>query len=162
MSSGQPTVAVFAPTLFITVTIEAGENDSPEIHFHVGGQGFWVARMVREFDERPILSAPVGGETGDVLRGLMASTRLDFGPVETASGAPAYIHDRRDGERVELAMTRSQDLTRHELDDLFGKTLRHAIGTGVCVGTGRPDGNDLDPDWPPLHPQSQCPEPSLG
>ena len=42
------TVCVFAPSLVLTVTIESppdGRDD--EIHFHPGGQGFWIARTLR-------------------------------------------------------------------------------------------------------------------
>ena len=38
-------VAVFAPSPVVTITVEAGSGNEPEIHLHAGGQGFWVARM---------------------------------------------------------------------------------------------------------------------
>src|SRR5680860_1191317 len=98
MPPARPSVCVFAPALFATVTVESGDDEFSDIHFHPGGQGFWVARMVREFDERPILCAPVGGEAGEVLRGLVAATRLDFGAVQVSGGSPSYIHDRRGGD----------------------------------------------------------------
>lgn len=139
-------MCVFAPSLFTTVTIEAGADEFADIHFHLGGQGFWVARMVRELGQRPILCAPAGGEAGDVMRGLVASTGLDFSAVRVAA-SPAYVHDRRQGERVVVATGRPSSLSRHELDDLFGKTLRHALGAKVCVITGRPSGDELAPDF---------------
>src|SRR5581483_11719386 len=37
-------IAVVSPSLWLTVTIEAGAG-GPEVHLHAGGQGFWVARM---------------------------------------------------------------------------------------------------------------------
>lgn len=147
MPSEHPTVCVFAPALFATVTIEQGDGEFDAIHFHLGGQGFWVTRMVKELGERPILCAPVGGESGDVLRGLVASTGLDFAAVRMAGETPAYVHDRRQGDRDVVATARSPELTRHEIDDLFGKTLRHAIGAGVCVITGRPTGVELGTDF---------------
>ncbi len=143
MAPEQPSVCVFAPALFATVTVETGDDGFDGIHFHMGGQGFWVARMIRALGERPVLCAPVGGESGDVLKGLVATTGLDFAAVPVAGESPAYVHDRRNGERQVVAISRSPELTRHEMDDLFGKTLRHALSAGICVLTGRPEGDSL-------------------
>jgi 1-phosphofructokinase len=137
MSPETYNVAVFAPSLLVTVTVESGGDDYDEIHFHMGGQGYWVARGIRELGERPILTAPVGGEPGQVIRGLVASTGLDFSPVQIASPSPGYVHDRRHGERSVLATSRSPDLDRHETDDLYARTLQHSVTAGVCVITGR-------------------------
>lgn len=139
-------VAVFAPSLLITVTVESGGADYDEIHFHMGGQGYWVARGIRELGERPILTAPVGGEPGQVIRGLVASTGLDFSPVQIAGPSPGYVHDRRHGERSVLATSRSPDLDRHETDDLYARTLQHSVTAGVCVITGRRDEDRLSVD----------------
>lgn len=147
MAPELPSVCVFASSLFTTVTIEAGADEFADIHFHLGGQGYWVARMVRELGERPILCAPVGGEAGDVMRGLVASTGLDFSAVRVAGASPAYVHDRRHGDRVVVATSRPSSLSRHELDDLFGKTLRHSLGAAVCILTGRPAGDRLEVDF---------------
>lgn len=140
-------MCVFAPSLFATITVEPDEEDFDEIHFHVGGQGLWVSRMVRELGERPILCGPVGGETGDVIRGLVRSSGIDFAPVRVVGTSPAYVHDRRDGDRTIVAEARPASLSRHETDDLFGRTLRHAIGAGVAVITGRARGDSLGADF---------------
>ena len=147
MPSEQATVCVFAPSLFATVTVEQGEAEFAEIHFHVGGQGFWIARMVRELGERAVLCGPVGGETGDVIRGLVGSSGVDFAPVKVVGSSPAYLHDRRAGERAIVAESQPPPLSRHEVDDLFGRTLRHAISAGTCVVTGRPRGERLETDF---------------
>lgn len=147
MSSETPTVCVFAPSLLVTVTVESGKEDSAEIHFHVGGQGYWVARMVKELGERPILCAPIGGEPGQVIRGLVRSGGFDFSPVVVAGASAGYVHDRRHGERHELASSRPSTLDRHELDDLFGRTLQHSLAAGVCVMTGRRTGDELPSDF---------------
>lgn len=147
MAPEQASACVFAPALFATVTIEPGEEGFDAIHFHMGGQGFWVARMIRSLGERPVLCAPAGGESGHVLNGLVAPTGLDFAAVRAARESPAYVHDRRNGERQVVATSRSPDLTRHEMDDLFGKTLRHSIAAGTCVITGRPEGARLTPGF---------------
>ncbi len=140
-------MCVFAPSLLVTVTIEPGADSFDDIHFHMGGQGYWVARMVRELGERPILCAPVGGEAGRVVRGLVGATGLDFTSVAIARPSAAYVHDRREGGRDEIAHSRSPNLDRHEIDDLFARTLQHSLTAGVCVLTGRRVGDELPTDF---------------
>lgn len=58
---------VFAPALFLTVTLERrGEDD--ELHLHAGGQGLWIARMLATLDIDVVLCGPFGGETGLATR----------------------------------------------------------------------------------------------
>jgi 1-phosphofructokinase len=140
-------VCVFAPALFVTVTIEAGKSgEADEVHFHPGGQGFWIARMLRHLGERPVLCGLVGGESGDVLRSLIPRWGVDFSPVTIDGDSPAYVHDRRSGERSEVATTALPSPNRHELDDLYGRVLEQAIGAGLLVIAGRSPGHDLDVD----------------
>lgn len=147
MGSETPTVCVFAPSILVTVTMEPDVEDFADIHFHVGGQGYWIARLVRELGERPILVAPVGGEAGQVVRGLLRADGMDFAPVNLEGDSPAYVHDRRGGDRDQLAEARSPELNRHEIDDLFAKTLQHALGARLCVVTGRRPGDTLPLDF---------------
>ena len=138
MGHDQPNVCVFAPTVFVTVTIEDTDDvEGDDIHFHPGGQGLWVARMLRQLGERPVLCSPLGGETGRVLRSLIGQWGIDMGPVDVRSPSPAYVDDRRSGERVNIARGVVGELDRHELDDIYGKILDHALSTGVAVITGR-------------------------
>ena len=89
---------------------------------------------------KAVLVAPVGGEPGQVLRGLIRSSGIDFSPVAVAGDSSAYVHDRRGGERTEVAASRAPDLDRHEIDDLYARVLQHSIQAGVCVVTGlRPE-----------------------
>lgn len=132
----RPTVAVFAPNLMVTVTVEQSPRGGDEIHFHPGGQGFWVARMIRQLGEVPILVAPIGGESGTVVRPLLAAAGISLAPAGMASETPAYVHDRRDGRRAELARSTSHALSRHELDDLYGTALAQAVATRIFVVTG--------------------------
>lgn len=147
MPSETPTVCVFAPSILVTVTVEKGSEDFDELHFHLGGQGYWIARMIRELGERPVLVTPVGGEAGQVVRGLVRSTGIDFAPVTIEGPSPSYVHDRRQGDRLQVASARSPDLNRHEIDDLFAKTLQHGLGTGLCVLTGKRAEDTLPTDF---------------
>ncbi len=132
--SERPRVAVFAPTPLLTVTVEEG-SDRPDIHIHAGGQGIWVARMAATLGAEVFL-APLGGETGDVLRALIASEQLTLRASSALSSNGIYIHDRRSGRRVELATSLARPLGRHELDELYGITLTTGLGADAVLLTG--------------------------
>jgi 1-phosphofructokinase len=125
--------------LFVTVTVELGDDGRDDIHIHPGGQGFWIARMLRHLGETPILCAPLGGEAGRVLRALIPDWEIGLSAIEIASGSPAYVHDRRSGGRVTIARGATPVLDRHERDDIYSAVLDKALETGVCVITGRVD-----------------------
>jgi 1-phosphofructokinase len=133
---GPRPVCVFAPSPICTVTIEGTGGGEPEIHFHAGGQGFWIARMVNRLGARAVLCAPLGGETGAVLRTLVEreGVALEAVPVQGWNGG--YVHDRRGGERRCLAAVPSPGLTRHEVDDLYDATLVAGLAARVAVLTG--------------------------
>lgn len=139
MGHQQHTVAVFAPVLYLTVTIEASPSGSDEVHIHPGGQGFWVARMLKHLEERPILCGPLGGEAGKVFLGLLGQFGMDAGTVEVAHRSPVVINDRRSGERVTIADSPVISLERHEMDDVYGRFLEKALASQLCVVTGQSD-----------------------
>lgn len=141
----QRAVAVLAPTVFVSVTIEAGA-ESDDIHVHAGGQGIWVARMLRQLELRPVVCAPVGGESGRTLVGLVRAWGIELRKVDTIASTPAYVHDRRGGERVEVARSRPSELHRHEADELYNRFLELALSAGHCVITGPPDEGLLPED----------------
>lgn len=129
-------IAVLAPSVYVSVTIEAGAGDDDDIHIHAGGQGIWVARMLRQLGHRPTVCSPVGGEPGQTLLGLIRSWGIEIVPIATTAATPAYVHDRREGERVELARSRQPELHRHELDELYNRILERSLSAGTCVVTG--------------------------
>lgn len=134
-------VCVFAPSMLLTVTVEATASDEEgpgEVHVHAGGQGYWLTRLLCGLGHRPILCTSLGGETGAVIRGLLAAEGLAVDLVTVEGATAAYVHDRRCGDRQEVVRTGDPGLSRHERDDLYGATLESAITTGVCVLTGRP------------------------
>lgn len=131
------TVAVLGPVLYLTVTIELSSAGTDEVHIHPGGQGFWVARMLKHLDERPLLCGPVGGEAGKVFLGLLGQFGMDVSPVEIAHRSPVVINDRRSGEREVIANSPTVSLERHEIDDLYGRFLEKSLGAELCVVTGQ-------------------------
>src|SRR5262245_36206573 len=117
-------VCVFAPSFLLTMSIErTGDAPTDELHFHPGGQGFWIARMLTRLGARPLLVAPVGGESGEVLRVLTRTWDVHLEAVTMAAESPSYVHDRRSGTRDKLAQSRLPKLDRHELDDLYGNVI---------------------------------------
>ncbi len=132
-----PTVFVFAPDPLLTVTVEAGP-EGDEIHLHAGGQRFWIARMASALGAEVTLGGPFGGESGAVVRHLIADAGLRVSAVDVAGTNGACMHDRRGGERLELAAMRPDALSRHDVDDFYGTALAGGLEAGVTVGAGRP------------------------
>lgn len=171
-----PRVTIFAPHPLLTVTIEAEGESRQSIHFHAGGQGVWVARMVRALGVTPVLCGFIGGESGTLLRPLLeedgngvsggqqadarggqaaarggqqeADVTTNAGGyqlrlVETSTPSGCYVTDRRSGRRELVAMSVSDPPTRHELDDLFSRTVAEAIDCGILVVTNPMPGASL-------------------
>ena len=139
MEPTAPHVVVLAPDLLLPVTVEVStELDSPEIHVHAGGQGLWLARMARSLGATVTACASVGGETGTVVAHLAREEGIG---LRTTPGPPtgAYVHDRRGGERLELARQPSRTLDRHVVDDLYGTFLVASLDSDACVLTGTRD-----------------------
>lgn len=139
------TVVVFAPLPILTVTIEdrAGE---PDIHVHAGGQGVWQSRMVSSLGVPVVLCAALGGETGDVLGHLLPAEDITVKTVRVSSRNGAYVHDRRDGQREEIADAPGSPLDRHERDSLYELTLTEGLAHGRVLLSGPQGDRVLPPD----------------
>lgn len=138
-------VCVMAPSSLFTVTVE----DSPEgddIHFHAGGQGFWIARLLQELGLDVVLCGAFGGEAGTLARWLIEATGVTVRAVDFEIRSGAYVHDRRDGERREVAHSRAEPLSRHALDELFGLVLVEGLDAELTIL-----GGPADPDTVPDH-----------
>jgi 1-phosphofructokinase len=130
-------ITVFCPTPLLTVTIEARSDGRPELHIHAGGQGFWVARMVARLGVPVTLCAPLGGDTGLLLKTLIAVEEVQVCGVDIAGVNGSYVHDRRSGERAEICRVDGSKLNRHELDDLYDATFASAMSSRLLVLTGQ-------------------------
>jgi 1-phosphofructokinase len=133
-SSSSPTCVVLGPLLFLTVTIEL-EADTPRVHLHPGGQGFWIARMVTVLGNQARLVAPIGGEAGDVLAALLPGWEIELQAVRGSLSSPTQVHDRRQGERIELAAVEMPELDRHDADDLYAAVLQAGLAADATVLT---------------------------
>jgi 1-phosphofructokinase len=132
------TCVVLGPLLFLTVTIEL-EADKPRVHLHPGGQGFWIARMVRVLGDQARLVAPIGGEAGDVLAALVPGWEIELEAVRGSFTSPTQVHDRRGGERVEIVSVEMPELDRHEADDLYAAVLQAGLNADAVVLTAAAD-----------------------
>jgi 1-phosphofructokinase len=138
-------VALFAPHPLLTVTIEMEGTERQQIHFHAGGQGAWAARMVAHMGATPVLCGFLGGESGELLGGLLeqAISPGEMRIVKSSAASGCYVTDRREGKRKLLAMTLSEPPTRHELDELFSLTCAEAIACGWLIVTNPMPGSAL-------------------
>lgn len=139
------TIAILAPTVYVSIMIEPA-TDADEIHVHAGGQGIWVARMLRQLDHHPRVCVPVGGEGGRTLIGLIGAWGVQLRQVETIADTPTYVYDRRDGSRVEIARSRPPELRRHEVDEYYNRFLELALAAGRCVVTGPANPETMPPE----------------
>ena len=138
-----PRIVIFAPHPMLTVTLEQESPQREQVHFHPGGQGVWVARMAACMGAEPVLCGFLGGESGEVLGGLLARQIPQRQLVSTASASGCYVTDRRSGERQLLTCTLSDPPSRHELDELFSITCAEAITGGWLVITNPMPGEAL-------------------
>jgi 1-phosphofructokinase len=136
---------IFAPAPLVTVTIEQ-PADEVELHIHPGGQGVWQARMIIALDCAVTLCACAGGEIGRVLERLIADEGVILRVLRADTGNGWYVHDRRAGERVEIADHPGQPLARHDIDELYGLALAEGLRAGICVLSGPAEPSIVPPD----------------
>ena len=137
-------VAIFGPHPMLSTTIEALTSEGgDDIHLHAAGQGVWVARMAAELGAEATLCGFIGGESGAVLRPLLEQLPIELRLIETAAATGAYIHDRRNGERVPVAQSASLPPSRHEIDDLFSIACAAALDADVLALCGPYPGEAL-------------------
>ena len=129
-----PRIAVFAPSALVTVTVEDG-GEQPQIHFHAGGQGVWVAHMAGELGAEVALATVLGGESGELLSVLLQSDGVTVHAVAGSRPNGVYVHDRRSGKRTAVAQVPAPRLPRHEVDELYGIALTDGLDCGLACLT---------------------------
>jgi 1-phosphofructokinase len=142
-------VAVFAPVPMLTVELEPvdaqADDELADLHLHAGGQGFWVARMVRALRAHPLLCGPFGGESGRTLRALIEHEGVEARTVDMEHPNASAVEDHRGEHTRALAFTELPALARHEVDEIYTITVGAAIEAGTCVLTGTQNA-DVVPD----------------
>ncbi|HWK21125.1 MAG TPA: PfkB family carbohydrate kinase [Microbacteriaceae bacterium] len=138
-------VTIFAPSPILTVTVE-DHPDGSEIHVHPGGQGAWQARMLVGLGVRVTMCCVLSGEIGVVVRHLLEDQGIEVDAVEREGRGAAYLHDRRSGERREVAAEHGDPIGRHELDELYGTVLRRGLESDATILSGPSDEAALPAD----------------
>ncbi len=138
-----PRVAIFAPNPLLAVTLEREGPERERVHFHPAGQGVWVARMAGCLGAQPVLCGMIGGESGEILLGLLHKLPGEQRLVSSSSASGCYVTDRRSGERELITSTLSDPPSRHELDDLISLTCVEAIADGWLLITNPLPGEAL-------------------
>jgi 1-phosphofructokinase len=128
-------IAIFAPSPTLTVTVEEHPSGD-EIHIHAGGQGVWQSRMVGGLGMSVTLCCALTGESGVVLKHLLEEEGIAVAAVERSGRGSAYLHDRRAGHRVMIAKESGDPLGRHDLDELYGLTVREGLAVGLVILSG--------------------------
>lgn len=136
-------VVIFAPSPVLTVTVE-DQSDGPDLHLHAGGQGVWQARMLLRMGVDVTMCCVLSGESGRVLRHLLADEGIRVVAVERNARSGAYVHDRRGGERVRVVEIEGDPISRHDFDELYGLTLREGLDAALVILSG-PSGEGTVP-----------------
>lgn len=136
---------VFTPSPLVTVTIEGRPDGEPEIHLHAGGQGVWIARMLARLGVAVQVCAPFGGEAGPVVCELVRREGVAVRAVHASGNNGGYVHDRRAGERTEVAAVAPPVLGRHDLDALCNAVLVEGLDADVVVLGGPDDPRVVSP-----------------
>jgi 1-phosphofructokinase len=134
---------VFAPAPILTVTVEEVDGET-DLHLHAGGQGVWIGRLLAELGIEVRLCGSFGGETGHVVRCLLDGEDVEVDETAVAPANGAYVHDRRSGDRREVAAMATGSLSRHDVDELYGATVAAAMAADVCV-LGGPGSDGIVP-----------------
>lgn len=137
---------VFAPSPLLTVTVDKAPSGTSELHVHAGGQGHWIARMASILGLDVTLCGVFGGETGGVLKDLIEREGITVAAVDIGQESGSYVHDRRDGDRREVATIDPPPLARHALDDLFGVSLAVGADSDIAIIGGPHTGEVVPPD----------------
>jgi 1-phosphofructokinase len=138
-------VVIFAPSPVLTVTVE-DHPDGPDVHLHAGGQGVWQARMLLRMGAKVAMCCVLSGESGRVLRHLLDDEGIRVVAVERSGRGGAYLHDRRGGERMTIVEMGGEPITRHDLDELYGITLREGLDAELVILSGPASDDALPPD----------------
>ena len=138
-------VTIFAPSPTLTVTVEDNPQGS-EIHVHAGGQGVWQARMLRRLGTSVTMCCVLTGEVGVVLGHLLEDEGVTVVSVGREGRGSAYVHDRRDGQRIAIAEEEGDPIGRHDLDDLYGAVLQSSADSRVVILSGPAGQSTVPPD----------------
>lgn len=138
-------VVIFAPSPILTVTVE-DQADGPDLHLHAGGQGVWQARMLLRMGIDVAMCCVLTGESGRMLHHLLVDEGIRVIAVEREGRSSAYVHDRRGGERVSIVEVEGDPISRHDIDELYGLTLKEGLDAALLILSGPAGDHTLPAD----------------
>lgn len=106
-----------------------------------------MARMARALGAQVVVCGPFGGEAGEVAEFLARRGGIRVRQTQATDGCGAYVHDRRDDERFEVARMHPAPLGRHEIDDLFGAVLVESLDTDLVLLAGAEPADAVPDDF---------------
>jgi len=139
-------VVIFAPSPVLSITVEE-HADAGDVHVHAGGQGVWQARMLLSMGRSVELCSVLSGETGRVLGHLLDEEGIRVHSVFRNARGGVEMHDRRGGERVAIIDNGGDALSRHDLDELYGLTLREGLDATTVILSGPAGDGIVPPDF---------------
>lgn len=141
-TENKPRLSILVPTplLVVEVTEPAAHRNrsshESDVHLHPGGQGLWVARMAGSLGAEISVSGPFGGELGSLIRTMLDGLGMQVNAVRYGYGNGGYVYDLRGADREVVGHMPPPELSRHELDDLYGTAFVDALASDVLVITG--------------------------
>ena len=82
-----------------------------------------------------------GGELGTLIRSMLDGLGMQVNAVRYGYGNGGYVYDLRGEDRETVAHMPPPELSRHELDDLYGTAFVDALASDVLTVTGAEPGD---------------------
>ena len=132
-------VTVFAPGLYLDVSLDNDHQGHSDIHVRPGGQAYWIARMTARLGATTDLCCALGGERGALVRALLQVESINHKGVERSAATPVIVEDRRGDEPCEILRTAPLELDQRDLDELHSAALASGLQNAAVVLTGNGD-----------------------
>lgn len=129
-------VTVFAPGIYLEVSLDHDHQGQDDAHVRPGGQAYWIARMTAKLGAPTDLCCALGGERGVLVRALLQVESINYRGIERSEATPVIVEDRRGDSRCEVLRTRPIELDQGALDELHSATLASGLQSAAVVLTG--------------------------
>ena len=117
--------------------VAAEVNRASEVFFHASGKPINVARALHTLGEESLVCVPLGGRTGDICRGDLGKSGIEFEAIETKSTTRTCVTliDQSRHEATELVQE-AEKLSASEIARLKKEFLRALPGAKMALLSG--------------------------
>lgn len=129
---------VFAPIPLLSVTVDTRE-EMPDIRLRAEGPGCRQTRVLAAFGVSTVLCGCFGGESGPVLRQLLAEEGIECRAVRRPGRNGTRVREQGAGTMRTVAESPGDPLTPQEADRLRAAALEAGARADVCVLTQEAD-----------------------